>query len=123
MESFQYFSPKAPGFCILSRHWVFDKIGGFNESIKIGEDHDYCIRASKFGKFRVLKKPKFYVSVRRLEKEGRFGLAMKYITGMIYKTLTGKSFPLIKYEFGNYNDIFSEREKFFYNKIIKKEKL
>ncbi|HRY59791.1 MAG TPA: glycosyltransferase [Patescibacteria group bacterium] len=116
----QYSSPKAPGFCILSRRWVFNMTRGFDEKIRVGEDHDYCIRASKFGAFRILKKPKLYVSVRRLEKEGRLGLATKYVTYSVYKNLTGKDFPLMKYEFSNYNNISHEKERSFYNKIVNK---
>ncbi|MEW6063286.1 MAG: glycosyltransferase [Nanoarchaeota archaeon] len=79
MKSVQYIRPVAPGWCILIKKRLHNKIKGFNKKITFAEDHDYVWRASKFGKFKILKIPKIYVSVRRLKKEGRKNLAIKYI--------------------------------------------
>ncbi len=43
------------GICLLVKKELFDKIGGFSETIKVGEDSDFIRRAIKVGgKFKVL---------------------------------------------------------------------
>jgi len=34
--------PHIPGFCIFVRKSVHNRIGGFDERIKLAEDHDYA---------------------------------------------------------------------------------
>jgi glycosyltransferase involved in cell wall biosynthesis len=75
----QHIVPHAPGFCILTRREVHQAIGGFNETAKMAEDHDYVQRAARQSKFGVLSGVRIAVSMRRLEKEGLVNLAMKYL--------------------------------------------
>ncbi len=101
MQVVQYFSPHAPGFCILIERSVHEAIGGFDEEVKLAEDHDYVQRAAKVGEFGVLKHARIPVSMRRLEKEGITKLAFKYMWCEMY-ALAGKpiySTPF-EYEFG-----------------------
>ena len=99
----QYFYPHAGGFCILIKKSLHDKIGGYNESIKLAEDHEYISRAQKFGKFKMLKKPKIYVSVRRFESDGRLNVAAKYIACEVYRALLGEiKTDIFKYKFGHH---------------------
>ena len=97
-------SPRAPGYCLFARSSVHRLIGGFDESLKMSEDHDYVRRAVQHGRFRVLTSARIRVSMRRLEKEGLIGLAFKYLWCEIY-ALAGKpmrSLPF-DYEFGEYH--------------------
>ena len=99
----QYFSPRAPGFCIFSTKKIYKKAKGFNEKLKFGEDHDYVQRAGKHGKFRVLKSSVIPVSVRRLDKEGRWNIVKKYVLGEIYRIRHGEiTEELFEYEFGSH---------------------
>jgi len=101
MQVVQYFSPHAPGFCILIRRDVHQAIGGFDEEVKLAEDHEYVQRAARVGEFGVLKHARIPVSMRRLEKEGITKLALKYMWCEMY-ALAGKpiySTPF-EYEFG-----------------------
>jgi glycosyltransferase involved in cell wall biosynthesis len=94
-------SPRAPGFCIFSRRSVHQAIGGFDETLKMSEDHDYVRRAAQQGEFGLLTSARIPVSMRRLEKEGLVGLALKYLWCEMY-ALAGKpirSMPF-EYEFG-----------------------
>lgn len=94
-------SPRAPGFCIFARRAVHETLGGFDETLKMSEDHDYVRRAAHFGRFGLLKSAKIPVSMRRLEKEGLVGLALKYAWCEMH-ALAGKpirSMPF-EYEFG-----------------------
>lgn len=79
LELMQYVQPHAPGFCILVRRNLHERIGGFDESVVLAEDHEYVQRAAKLGKFRILRCPPMPTSMRRIEKEGIIGLAFKYL--------------------------------------------
>jgi glycosyltransferase involved in cell wall biosynthesis len=79
MQIFQPIAPHAPGYCILARREVHEAIGGFDESLKMSEDHDYVRRASQYGEFGILTGVRIPVSMRRLEKEGLPALALKYL--------------------------------------------
>jgi len=97
----QPFSPHAPGFCILVRREIHEIIGGFDEAVKLAEDHDYVQRAARHGEFGILTRVRIPVSMRRLDKEGLTQLAFKYIWCEMH-ALAGKpvySAPF-EYEFG-----------------------
>jgi hypothetical protein len=103
LQVVQYFVPHAPGFCILVRRRIHETIGGFDESAKMAEDHDYVQRAAKHGEFGVLAEVRIPVSMRRLEKEGLVKLSLKYLWTEIY-ALAGKpvySMPF-EYQFGTH---------------------
>jgi glycosyltransferase involved in cell wall biosynthesis len=100
----QYSSPHAAGFCILVKRGLFEKVNGFNEHLKIAEDHDFVKRASRFARLRVLKSVKIRVSIRRLKKEGRFVLIGKYLkveSQMMMRKNLKKD--IIAYEFGEFD--------------------
>lgn len=72
------FNPHAPGFCILSRRRTHEGIGGFDEALYLSEDHDYVRRVvAQGGRFGILHVP-IPVSVRRLESDGRWNVAIRY---------------------------------------------
>lgn len=109
--------PRAPGFCIFVTKSLFDKVHGFNEKIKIAEDHDFVKRAHKFKPLRVLKSTKIYVSVRRLKKEGRLNLIKKYLlVEMHIRFGADLTKEIVKYEFANFKK--SEASN-FEKKLIK----
>lgn len=98
------FKPMAPGFCIFVKQSVHKKIGGFDESLRLCEDHDYVLRASKVCRFGVLDYPYVLVSVRRLDYERRYKLALKYGVA-VFNLIRGKNAAnnKIKYDFGKFN--------------------
>jgi len=105
-------SPRAPGFCIFIRRDVHFAINGFDETLKMSEDHDYVRRASKHGKFGLLKDIKIPVSMRRLRKEGVVSLALKYLWCEMH-ALAGRpirSLPF-EYEFGTFQSVKSSKTK------------
>lgn len=100
----QFADPHAPGFCIIISRRLFRRVGGFNESLKLAEDHDLVKRASQFRPLRVLNSARVQVSVRRLEKEGRVNLISKYVAVELYRILLGEiKTDIFKYEFGNFS--------------------
>jgi glycosyltransferase involved in cell wall biosynthesis len=101
----QYTDPNAPGYCIFTRKDVFDRIDGFDESLKVAEDHDYVSRSAEHGSFRVLASAWIFVDVRRFEKEGRIGYALKNVRVAVYRALQGEidqSNDFVEYEFGDF---------------------
>jgi len=89
--------------CILVRRDVFERAGGYPEDCVMSEDHDFVYNCTKYGPYDILPKPVSF-SVRRLEKEGRFGIAWKYTYASIYRIAVGPiTKPIFKYEF-SYTD-------------------
>ncbi|MBI4095531.1 MAG: glycosyltransferase [DPANN group archaeon] len=98
----QYIYPGAIGICIFCKKNIHNKIGGFDETIKIGEDFEYIGRASKIGKFRVMYRS-IFVSVRRAEMEGRLRNLLKYVLVTIHKIFFGEiRTDFFKYKFGQH---------------------
>ncbi|MGR3177765.1 MAG: glycosyltransferase [Candidatus Anammoxibacter sp.] len=95
--------PRAAGFCILTKNSIFSEIDGFNESLVMAEDHDFVKRAKEIGTFGILSCRKIKVSVRRLEKEGRLGLLIKYF--LVELKLAQKkeiTSDMFEYKYGNH---------------------
>jgi glycosyltransferase involved in cell wall biosynthesis len=109
LELIQYVAPHAPGFCIIIRRDLHERIGGFDETVALGEDHDYVQRAFVLGKFRVLKTVSVATSMRRIEKEGLVRLAFKYLYCELY-AVRGEPIRRVPfaYEFGDFTP--KERE-------------
>lgn len=100
----QFADPHAPGFCIIISRRLFRRVGGFDENLKLAEDHDLVKRASQFRPLRVLNSARIRVSVRRLEKEGRVNLISKYVAVELYRILLGEiKTDIFKYEFGHFS--------------------
>jgi glycosyltransferase involved in cell wall biosynthesis len=98
-------SPHAPGFCILTRRSIHEAIGGFDESLRMAEDHDYVRRAGRMGRFGVLTGVRLPVSVRRLDGEGLGPLAAKYLWVEL-QTLAGRPVHSLyfEYRFGQHTE-------------------
>ena len=98
--------PKAFGFCIFITKRLFNRIGGFDEDIKVAEDNDLVKRASEFRPLRYIQSTYVQVSVRRFEKEGRLYYMAKGIGLNVYRTFKGEiryGNEIVSYDFGNYN--------------------
>lgn len=92
----------APGFCIFARKHTHDAIGGFDETIRFCEDHDYIRRGCHSGTFDYLERVKIPVSVRRLDRDGRLTIAVKYTLGELHLlTLGPVKHDLFRYSFGH----------------------
>lgn len=76
--------PHAPGFCIFITRALFEKICGFDETIKLAEDHDLAMRAGKLGKFGFLNGVTIAVTDRRFRRDGSVKIACKYILAELH---------------------------------------
>ena len=70
--------PHAPGIVIGVRRDVFEKTGGFDEHLKVMEDHDFALRVGKHGTFQFSKQTCVFTSTRRMDKWGGWGLIKRY---------------------------------------------
>jgi glycosyltransferase involved in cell wall biosynthesis len=103
--------PKAFGFCIFITSRLFNRIGGFDETIKVAEDNDLVKRAAEFRPLRYLNSTFIHVSVRRFEKEGRLNYTAKGIGLNLYRLFRGEirlDNDVVNYNFGGYG---KEKEK------------
>jgi glycosyltransferase involved in cell wall biosynthesis len=95
------FLPHIPGACIFVKKNIHEKIQGFDETLKLAEDHDYAQRASKITKFGFLKSYPILISIRRLERDGRLNVATKYALCEAHMFLKGPiRSDIFKYTFG-----------------------
>lgn len=96
-------NPRVPGYCILIKKSLFETIGGFNEAIKVAEDHDLVKRATEYSPLKIVRKTQIYVSVRRFAKEGRLPYIGKSLQIALHRTLRGEiTDDSIEYDFGNF---------------------
>lgn len=84
---------------------LFKKLNGYDESIKIAEDHDLARRAKKIGKYGIIRATKVFVSDRRFKKDGWFRTALKYLFCELHMIFIGpvKS-DIFKYKFNHYKN-------------------
>lgn len=79
---------------ILVKKEIFQKVGGFDESILMGEDHHFVRKAKQYGKFQLLP-ISIITSARRQRKMGFLKLYFTYFLGGILLFLT-KKFDFLK---------------------------
>jgi glycosyltransferase involved in cell wall biosynthesis len=98
-------NPVVTGMCIITTKKIHDRIGGFNEQVKVAEDVDYGLRAHKSGaNYHILFNVPVTGSARRFDRTGRIKVAKTW-TGWYKQTVaTGPitDSSQIDYEFGNF---------------------
>jgi len=87
---------------IMVKRKIFDKVGGFDEKIKLAEDHYFVRQASEIGKFGIISSVKIFTSLRRFRQDGYVRTLYKYFLAEI-SMLSGKPpKPIVEYKFGHY---------------------
>ena len=100
MPLMQHISPFG-AMCVVASREAFQKTGGYPEGHIMNEDHDFVQACWKVGPYGILPVASHF-SVRRMEKEGRFGLAWKYTYATMYRLFVGPiRRPLFSYEFAH----------------------
>jgi len=108
--------PFVPGFNIIIEKGLFQKLKGFDPTLKLAEDHDLVQRAHKAGVLlKIAKQPVLYPSFRRPEKIGYTKLITQYTISSIY-TLLGEPIrkELFAYPMGGhvYNEEITKNTNF-----------
>ncbi|MBI2551667.1 glycosyltransferase [Candidatus Uhrbacteria bacterium] len=93
--------PHAPGFCLFARHDIHRAIHGFDETILFCEDHDYARRAGKCGRFGFLNGVCVPASTRRLDRDGRLAVALKYTAAEFHLFFAPIRHAGFRYTFGH----------------------
>jgi glycosyltransferase involved in cell wall biosynthesis len=89
---------------ILSKKELFEELHGYDETIKLAEDHDLARRAEKKGRFGIIRSARVLVSDRRWRQDGWLTVTTKYILCELHMVLIGpvKS-DIFNYKFNHYN--------------------
>lgn len=96
--------PMVIGANLYIKREVFDKVGGFDEEVKIGEDMDLLQRVlKKDGKFGFLSEPKIYTSTRRFDTEGRRNFSLKMLRSFWHVIRYGFKNNPTEYKFGQFD--------------------
>jgi glycosyltransferase involved in cell wall biosynthesis len=114
--------PKAFGFCIFVTKRLFDRVGGFDETIYVAEDNDFVKRASNFRTLHYLSSAYIMASIRRFEKEGRFAYMKKGVKLNLHRTFLGeiRNDEVVKYEFDSFDRPDEKEERDFLDWIEKR---
>ncbi|MAF43156.1 MAG: hypothetical protein CMI54_03165 [Parcubacteria group bacterium] len=110
MLMFEKTAPLGVGSMILIKKSIHNRIGGFNENVKLGEDHIYTKKAAKLAKFGILRSVRIGWSIRRFEQDKWIKPAFLYILNWLLIGLGEKKLEIFKngffeYRFDHYNDI------------------
>lgn len=88
---------------ILIKKELFKKLNGFDESIKICEDHSLSRKAAKVGRYGILRSTKIFVSDRRFRNDGWIKTALKYFLCELHLIFLGPiRSDIFKYRFDHY---------------------
>ena len=93
--------PSAMSFMLIEKD-LHEKMNGFDEEIKFGEDIDYLTRAARIGKFAILRSAKILASTRRFEQEGWLRAGSKYVFAHFIFLFGPIKSDILKYRFGHY---------------------
>lgn len=96
--------PHATGLVLVKKK-LHNKIGGFDEEVKLAEDHYYVRVAARQGKFGILRSVRFSDSPRRFRRDGWLRSYIKFVLAELYMILFGpiKS-DIFNYKFGHYHE-------------------
>jgi GT2 family glycosyltransferase len=92
--------PQGVGSFVLVRRAAFDSIGGFDESVAVGEDADFFRRLRHAGRIAYLDSP-ILVSPRRFRLEHAMVFAAKCVMWAVLR-LFGRSFSVMGYQWKPY---------------------
>lgn len=90
---------------IVVKKEVFEKLNGFDETIKLAEDHDLGRRAAKFAKFGIIRSSEILISTRRFKKDGWIITGMKFFLCQLHMIFIGPvRSNIFNYKFNHYKD-------------------
>jgi len=89
---------------VIMKKELFEKLNGYDETLKLSEDNDFGRRAIKHGKFRIIRSTEIFISDRRFVKDGWMTTTLKYILSELHTYFIGpiKS-DIFNYKFDHYD--------------------
>ncbi len=89
---------------ILAKRDLFLKLNGYDETIKLAEDHDLGRRANKIASYGIIKGVKISVSERRFKKDGWIKTIVKYFLCELHMVFIGPvRSDIFEYKFDHYS--------------------
>ena len=90
---------------ILVKKSLHERMGGFDEEIRIAEDHAYARAGAKIGRFGVVRSVPTLSAPKRFEFDGWASTYLKYLLCEVHMIFVGpvKS-DIFKYRFGHYQE-------------------
>jgi glycosyltransferase involved in cell wall biosynthesis len=80
--------PFAGGYTIVVQTAIFRQFEGFNQKLRLSEDHDLIQRLWRSGiRLQILRSPRIMVSFRRFRKYGYFAILKVYAQATVYTIL------------------------------------
>lgn len=96
--------PAAIGAGLLVERRLHEVVNGFDLSMVILEDCDYCSRLSRKGKFRMIRSVRLLYSSRRIAKEGFWQIGWKWLRMGVFTIFNRRiKKNMVKYDFGNFD--------------------
>ncbi len=90
---------------IIAKKEVFSRAKGFDESIKLSEDHDFARRTAKFAKFGIIKSTEILTSTRRFKKDSWVITGIKFFLCQLHMIFIGPvRSNIFNYKFDHYKD-------------------
>lgn len=92
---------------IIVRKDMFEKAGGFDEDVKLAEDHYLARRAQRLfnAKCGILRSTEIFVSDRRFRKDGWVRVGIKYLLCELHMIFIGPvRSNIFNYKFNHYKD-------------------
>ncbi len=92
---------------IFVRKEIFEKVGGFDEDVKLAEDHYLARRAKEVFKAKcgIIKTTEVFVSDRRFRTDGWVRIGVKYLLCELHLLFLGPvRSDIFKYKFNHYNN-------------------
>jgi len=83
----QHLRPLCGGACIMIARSLFERVRGFDEELRVAEDHDLVRRAAGQGRFRILRTVRLVLSTRRMRSEGTLRFAIRVASTEAYLVL------------------------------------
>ena len=115
----QSFLPHATN-SILAKKSMHQKIGGFDETITLAEDHEYVREVGKCGKFGYIEIEPVLTSARRTERDGSVKTYCKYFLAGTYMLVVGPiRTDIFRYRFYN-QELISGVKQFIKNNNFNK---
>lgn len=88
---------------IFIKKEIFEKIGRFDESVKLAEDHYMVRQAAKIARFGIIRSSKVLVSERRFQIDGWIRTGIKYLLCELHMIFWGPvRSNIFNYKFNHY---------------------
>jgi len=95
---------------ILAKRELFEKLGGYDEDVKLAEDHYLARRAQKLfkAKLGIIKSTEIFVSDRRFKTDGWFSVGIRYFLCEMHMIFIGP----VRSDIFNYKfNLYKEKDK------------